>query len=32
MDVAGFYGGPIRAPLAPVPAADRERIARLLAA
>src|SRR5207245_8889051 len=32
MDAAGYYGGPIRAPLAPVPAGDRERIARLLAA
>ena len=32
MDAAGYYGGPIRAPLAPVPAGDREHIARLLAA
>jgi 4-hydroxy-2-oxoglutarate aldolase len=32
MDATGYYGGPIRAPLAPVPAGDRERIARLLAA
>jgi dihydrodipicolinate synthase/N-acetylneuraminate lyase len=28
----GLYGGPVRAPLAPVTAADRERIAKLVAA
>jgi 4-hydroxy-2-oxoglutarate aldolase len=28
----GLYGGPVRPPLAPVAAADRERLARLLAA
>jgi len=28
----GLYGGPVRAPLAPVVAADRERVARLVAA
>lgn len=32
MDAAGFYGGPIRAPLAPLPAAERERVEALLAA
>ena len=32
MDAAGLYGGPCRAPLAPVSAADRERVGRLLAA
>ena len=32
MDAAGYYGGPVRAPLTDVPAAERERIARLLAA
>jgi 4-hydroxy-2-oxoglutarate aldolase len=32
MDAAGFYGGPIRAPLAPLAAADRERVGALLAA
>jgi len=29
---AGLYGGPVRAPLAPVTAADRERVAKLVAA
>jgi len=28
----GLYGGPVRAPLAPVAAADRERVAKLVAA
>ena len=32
MDAAGYHGGPPRAPLAPIAASDRERIARLLAA
>jgi 4-hydroxy-2-oxoglutarate aldolase len=32
MDAVGLYGGPVRAPLAPVVAADRERVARLVAA
>jgi 4-hydroxy-2-oxoglutarate aldolase len=32
MDAAGMYGGPVRDPLAPLSAADRERIGRLLAA
>ena len=32
MDAAGYYGGPVRAPLADVPSFERERIARLLAA
>ena len=32
MDAAGLYGGPVRAPLAPVQQADRERIAKLVAA
>jgi 4-hydroxy-2-oxoglutarate aldolase len=32
MDAAGYHGGPVRAPLAAVSAADRERIARLVAA
>ena len=32
MDAAGLYGGPCRPPLSPVSAADRERVARLLAA
>lgn len=32
MDAAGYHGGPVRAPLAPVSAADRERITQLLAA
>ncbi len=32
MDAVGFYGGPCRAPLAPVSGAERERVARLLAA
>jgi dihydrodipicolinate synthase/N-acetylneuraminate lyase len=31
MDVIGLYGGPVRAPLAPLAAADRERVERLLA-
>ncbi|HYK81975.1 MAG TPA: dihydrodipicolinate synthase family protein [Gemmatimonadales bacterium] len=32
MDAVGLYGGPVRAPLAPVAAAERERVARLVAA
>lgn len=32
MDAAGYYGGPVRAPLADVPPFERQRIARLLAA
>jgi len=32
MDAVGLYGGPVRAPLAPVVAADRDRVARLVAA
>jgi len=32
MDAVGLYGGPVRAPLAPEVAADRERVARLVAA
>lgn len=32
MDAAGMYGGPVRDPLAPLSAADRERIGQLLAA
>jgi len=32
MDAVGLYGGPVRAPLAPVVPADRERVARLVAA
>jgi 4-hydroxy-2-oxoglutarate aldolase len=32
MDLAGLYGGPVRAPLVDVNAADREHISRLLAA
>jgi dihydrodipicolinate synthase/N-acetylneuraminate lyase len=32
MDAAGYHGGPPRAPLAAVTAADRERIAKVLAA
>ena len=32
MDAVGLYGGPCRAPLAPVPKPERERVARLLAA
>jgi hypothetical protein len=28
----GLYGGPVRPPLAPVGAADRERVAKLVAA
>jgi len=32
MDAVGLYGGPVRAPLAPMVAADRERVARLVAA
>jgi 4-hydroxy-2-oxoglutarate aldolase len=32
MDAAGLYGGPVRAPLTPLAAGDRERIGRLLAA
>jgi 4-hydroxy-2-oxoglutarate aldolase len=30
--VGGLYGGPVRAPLAPVTPADRERVAKLVAA
>ena len=30
MDAVGLSGGPVRAPLPPLPAADRERVARLL--
>jgi dihydrodipicolinate synthase/N-acetylneuraminate lyase len=32
MDAAGLYGGPVRDPLAPLAAADRERVGQLLAA
>jgi 4-hydroxy-2-oxoglutarate aldolase len=32
MDAVGLYGGPVRAPLAPVAAGERERVARLVAA
>lgn len=32
MDAVGLYGGPVRAPLAPVGASERERVAKLLAA
>jgi len=32
MDAVGLYGGPVRAPLAPVARADRERVATLVAA
>ncbi len=32
MDAAGLYGGPVREPLAPLAAADRERVGQLLAA
>jgi len=32
MDAVGLYGGPCRAPLAPVPRAVRERVAQLVAA
>ena len=32
MDAVGLYGGPVRSPLAPVGASDRERVAKLLAA
>jgi dihydrodipicolinate synthase/N-acetylneuraminate lyase len=28
----GLYGGPVREPVAPVPAAERERVAKLVAA
>jgi dihydrodipicolinate synthase/N-acetylneuraminate lyase len=31
MDLVGLYGGPVRAPLAPLAAADRERVEKLLA-
>ena len=31
MDAVGLYGGPVRAPLAPVAASDRERVTRLVA-
>jgi dihydrodipicolinate synthase/N-acetylneuraminate lyase len=30
MDAVGLYGGPVRPPLAPVPAADRERVTALV--
>jgi 4-hydroxy-2-oxoglutarate aldolase len=30
MDAVGLYGGPVRPPLAPVPAAERERVAKLV--
>jgi dihydrodipicolinate synthase/N-acetylneuraminate lyase len=32
MDVVGLYGGPVRDPLAPLAAQDRERIGQLFAA
>jgi 4-hydroxy-2-oxoglutarate aldolase len=32
MDAVGLYGGPVRPPLAPVAAGERERVARLVAA
>ena len=32
MDAVGLYGGPVRAPLAPVGAPDRERVTKLVAA
>jgi 4-hydroxy-2-oxoglutarate aldolase len=32
MDAVGLYGGPVREPLAPLAAADRERVGQLLAA
>jgi dihydrodipicolinate synthase/N-acetylneuraminate lyase len=32
MDAAGLYGGPVRDPLAPLAAADRERVGQLLLA
>jgi 4-hydroxy-2-oxoglutarate aldolase len=32
MDAVGLYGGPVRAPLAPVAAPDRERVTKLVAA
>ncbi len=32
MDAVGLYGGPVRAPLAPLSAAERERVAALVAA
>ena len=32
MDAVGLYGGPVRAPLAPLSAAERDRVAALLAA
>ena len=32
MDAVGLYGGPVRSPLAPVGAADRERLAQLVCA
>jgi len=32
MDAVGLYGGPVRTPLAPVGAADRERVTKLVAA
>jgi 4-hydroxy-2-oxoglutarate aldolase len=30
MDAVGLYGGPVRPPLAPVPAAERARVAKLV--
>lgn len=32
MDAVGLYGGPVRAPLAPVAPSDRERVTKLVAA
>jgi 4-hydroxy-2-oxoglutarate aldolase len=32
MDAVGLYGGPVRPPLAPVAASDRERVTKLVAA
>ena len=32
MDAVGLTGGPVRPPLAPLTAADRERVAQLVAA
>jgi 4-hydroxy-2-oxoglutarate aldolase len=32
MDAVGLYGGPVRAPLAPVGVSDRQRVAKLVAA
>jgi len=30
MDAVGLYGGPVRAPLAPISPADRERVSALV--